>query len=517
MLKIIIVMVILSKNAVGLNPEGGDFVKLKNCVAHTIQNIFDKNKPLLFLSDVGGAFPFPDAITNPYAIANKRDSIRPDDFDRIFSNDGNIVAHFVNGSEFYTFSLLIQLLNRQLENSLLFITRVGSVNEFERIFKRLWQWNFYNVAVIGYTQTNADKRFSITSWASATRRKNLSSVAFGGGTQTVNSLLENPVNDFTNIIRPSQHVNFNTEPITIVYTHLYTVCLWCVPPPKRISPLLVLKIIFKPLVWLLIVLAVCLTSLGWWLVYNLFRKTSEIGWSDIFFDVYSITMLASTTRVPVRSALRYAFISYVVYVIHIQAAFTSNLVNILTIPQYEAQIKNLKDLADSNLPILVSEDTNRWLRHIEIKNPLYKTIHDRFVVLNMSSYVSSVRMKYSTNHTSLWFSDDFKTFGRNYQIMSDFYFIDNSISGTIRYVFYGYSKVNLWPAFNLGVTSLIETGIVDHFNKLFVQIDEEDDWEYDSKTTVITIKHLCSVFVLWGLGLLLAFLVFLIELLVKIF
>ncbi|KAF5301870.1 hypothetical protein FQR65_LT08702 [Abscondita terminalis] len=444
-MKKLFAVLVLLKAAIGLKHFVKQQMELNSCVVHTINNIFNENNSILFVSEVGEEFGFLDEFTNPYAIANTYGVQRPEAITNLFLNNHNVVAHFVHMKE---------------------------------LSKFIYFWNSIIQTI----------RFMLNATENLSRGSHLTVVLGYFG-------------DF--------------KSGTFTFPFYYDDVVWSVPIPNRIPPPVVLKLVFKPTLWLLVIVSLILTSFAWWLVAKIFKENIWNNLDDTILDVYSITMLGSSSDVPIKWAMRYAFLSYVIYAIHIQTAFTSNLTQILTIPKYEPHIKNLKDLADSNLPIFVKYRIQLWLNSTETKSVLHKTINDKVFGLTQVEFHKLILDKSLNNYCSIWNRDEFDYFRKSgYKRYR--YFVDNTFSGSSKYAFFLHNAtINLWPAFKASLEVLTESGIVSYRNNILKYFDKQYSTIMDDGYVDMTIEHMCSIFAIWGLGLCLAFVIFLSELLIS--
>ncbi|KAF5301873.1 hypothetical protein FQR65_LT08705 [Abscondita terminalis] len=534
-----LIMFVYIENILAIKFETGNYVPLKNCVAHTIANIFHQENFLLFLTDIGDEFAFPDTIKNPHVIANVNG------FDDFVANT-NVIAHF----EYY--QGLSEICVGQLQkNTILFITHYKTIDDIKNVFGLLWRCSFYNVVVIGYNYffepiavysdqfamgNKCGEHFEqfIIIGCNSTKtvrfpnifRKYPNCKLVYENNQLIEQVRSIKVNYTTyyllEIIARKLNMTFKNEDVKIKKTSdffvyprhnaitdlsdrttlpiYYDDTVWTVPAPKQIPPLTALKLIFKPLLWL-------------------FIATYLPSCFDAFFDVYSTTLLGSTTHIPTHSALRFGLITYVIYAIHIQTAFTSNLVKILTIPQYEPHIRNLEGLVESNLSILIRDDIFLWFNSAETKSDLQNTIYNKLAVLSREEFDNNVLGDDFNNCSSVWILELFKHYSRKFNKTFQ-YFADNTFTGTIKYSFSADFKVNIWYGFNRAVTNALETGLVDFLIKIVNRAEMRYKRDYgllkiaqDDKI-VITMEHACPVFAILCLGLSLSLIAFLIEALV---
>ncbi|KAK4878753.1 hypothetical protein RN001_011259 [Aquatica leii] len=142
-----------------------------------------------------------------------------------------------------------------------------------------------------------------------------------------------------------------------------------------ISPIKTLFIIFKIEVWIMIIVSLGLTTLALWLIFSFDKKQFSIfKFADIWFNVFLATIWGYFVAVPKNIKARYIIMCYLVYQIHIQTGFTSNLVNVLTTPQYEPGIQNLEELVKSNLSIITTPFSENYFTHVEKSNSIYSKI-----------------------------------------------------------------------------------------------------------------------------------------------
>ncbi|KAF5276608.1 hypothetical protein FQA39_LY18572 [Lamprigera yunnana] len=151
-------------------------------------------------------------------------------------------------------------------------------------------------------------------------------------------------------------------------TFMEDVLVWTIPSPKKLDSLEVFKLIFKWNSWILIFLSFIFTSFMWWAI----SSCKSLTGSSAVLNVYSLTITGAIPTVPKCFSLRCLFLTYVIYAIHIQTGFTSNLVNLLTVPQYSV-IKTIEELVDTNLPILIPHRS---------ANILLNTTHEESGILN---------------------------------------------------------------------------------------------------------------------------------------
>ncbi|KAF5301863.1 hypothetical protein FQR65_LT08695 [Abscondita terminalis] len=544
------------KIVAGLNLETDYGPAIKNCVANTIKNIFDEEKTLLFLADRDGNYAFPDNISNPYAIAHMDVLKDANHYATMLSNDQNIVAHVV---QLYKIVSLLNILKRRSpKNTILFVMHCKDIEGVKKMFMWLWTYKVYNVVIIGYnihyhpalyysdqfaTANQCGEKFQhfVIGDCNSTEKYQFPRVLkkyphcnivdgrpdlktfynkfnFAYTAQLLFKMSVYLLNASSNVERSSHLVVYSTDivrayqsaPVTIpIY---YDDIVWSVPLAKLRPLIAILKIVFKPMMWLVVALAFIFTVIAWWFLAKL-TKLNNNRFLDVLFDVYSITMLGSVENVPNGSTLRYVFIAYVIYAIHIQTAFTSNLIQIFTIPQYEPHIQNLQDLASSNYSILIRGDISHCMNSVDTKNPLHQKIYNKLIALDTMEFDKRVLYRTLHNYSAVWVRDNFN-FYKSHKNVRCHHFVDNSFSGSFKYVFYEHSTACLWPAFKKVITLLTETGFLERCNQVFARV-YRSYLSVEENNIALSIAHLSSVFVICGVGLFCAFIIFQLELLIK--
>ncbi|KAF5301709.1 hypothetical protein FQA39_LY10640 [Lamprigera yunnana] len=234
--------------------------------------------------------------------------------------------------------------------------------------------------------------------------------------------------------------------------------IWTVPPPKRIDPMVVFKIVYKPFVWTLILVTFLSTSTIWWFVSYCSRPTN---FSSALLNVYSLTIFGFINKIPTVLSLRVIFIAYVIYAIHIQSIFVSNLVKMLTIPQYEHGINNLEELAASDVPILIDVYNTALFQAKMPNNSLYTKVTNKFRSLSFEELGVSMRNQTVIDHNSV-----FIIFDMLYQLVQTgkpkFHIIvDSKLIGEEQRIFLTKDESPFLHILNNIVNMLLESGLIN--------------------------------------------------------
>ncbi|KAK4878624.1 hypothetical protein RN001_011130 [Aquatica leii] len=544
---------------------------LQNCVKQTMEKVFNYDDTILFVNFESEDI-FPGTISNPYVILNY--SVNEDIIytDKVISNKINTVLHLKNYTNKQLFTLGTLQPVRPHHRSIpptkttIFITYISAVNNLTDIFLLLWINNIINVAVIVYDPNNNFKVYYANPNAPANEcatkfkdfvatdcnstftyefpkiMRKYPSCTLGLLTTedmapyvsrskiiTLTVYTVKAVSELLNIslkqrfmfdanLTETFYLMINSPISTVTGTSTVSFfqdqMIWVVPVPKKISVWTVLTIVFKPIVWALVVSALLITSTIWWLMLKVYPSNENFNnFIDVFFDVYAITVLGSTNRPPTAFTLRLIFLMYVVYSIHIQTAFTSNLVTLLTVPQYTNQIKNVEDIASSDIPIFIIDNVS--FATIKRKD-IYKSVSTRIEHPSENAVRNMIRQSNNYNYSVFLLGDLFYLYKQGAE--SDInYFLDDSDSGTIQFALWLPNFSYFWYSLNEIIVRLIESGRISRIENLFRdgrkhyyhRLSEIDAAIYER--VVITLNHLCSIFAIWGIGLILAVFVFIGE------
>ncbi|KAK4875476.1 hypothetical protein RN001_011898 [Aquatica leii] len=171
------------------------------------------------------------------------------------------------------------------------------------------------------------------------------------------------------------------------YTHDM---VWLVPLPKRMSSIEALVHIFKIELWIFVIITTILTIFIWWIILSVTKNRiciEDLG--NIAVKIIYVTIWGSINKIPRSSTLKYIILIYIIYVVHIQTAFTSGLIKALTTPLYDRGIENLNDLDVSELPIYVKPFSINYLL-TDSNSTLMTAITKKMLHIN------------TTNNNELW-------------------------------------------------------------------------------------------------------------------
>ncbi|KAF5284170.1 hypothetical protein FQR65_LT00170 [Abscondita terminalis] len=251
------------------------------------------------------------------------------------------------------------------------------------------------------------------------------------------------------------------------------------------------------------------TSMTWWAFTCV--QTVACPWNHFclsVLNVWCLTLCGCIKTPPTVRHLKSIFFLYLFFVIVIQAAFKSNLIKAITVPKFESDMKTIKDVANSKLPLTTFSVVEELFFKKRIpESDLYTKISEK-VECSYRGLEDSILYK-NCSHVSLrYILEMFKTSTN----LKPNYFADNSATGTYK-ASIGLAKGHFFTESlqNLRLT-LIESGV---YSKVIYDFYHEHQWQLDedekSYLVILTFRHLHLTFSLWGIGLIIATVVFLIE------
>ncbi|KAF5284168.1 hypothetical protein FQR65_LT00168 [Abscondita terminalis] len=269
--------------------------------------------------------------------------------------------------------------------------------------------------------------------------------------------------------------------------------------------------VFDNITWVMITLIFLTTSMFWWISVSIETNNYSVNQMCLsFLNVWCLTLCGCIKAPPALRFLRSIFVIYLFYVMIIQAAFKSNLIQTLTTSQEYKPIKNIRDAANSDLTLTVAEEIVEvfFVKNLP-QHSLYTQIRNK-LVHNYRGLEDVIDYK-NCNHVTIRSYLEEYQFYKNTKVN---YFIDNSLTG--------YYKIYIGLAFNHFFTKslrritqlLIEAGL---HSKIVSDFCHEYYRRFDNKINetssliVLTVKDLYWVFFIWGIGIFTSCIVFVIE------
>ncbi|KAF5279962.1 hypothetical protein FQA39_LY18183 [Lamprigera yunnana] len=279
-----------------------------------------------------------------------------------------------------------------------------------------------------------------------------------------------------------------------------------VPFGKKIAEWHTFKRIFRQITWVSIMIAFLVTSVAWWWISKFHTP----------FNIYS----GFATNVPSIVSLRFLLIAYVIYLIHIQTAFTSNLTRLLLLPTYESSIGTLEELADSKIDIVVPVNIYNYFHNYKRGDPLYNKIKNKLRLLPMENYQTLV-LTNATIFENNAFLDNFDEVIKQSKINVK-QFVDNSVLTMPYYCLNTNPGSYMLASIDKIATILLESGLIDYQMKSYRNYvrNYKYHWNVANSTRKekinITMKHLYPVYILWVIGMGIATFVFILEIVVNL-
>ncbi|KAF5273858.1 hypothetical protein FQA39_LY00973 [Lamprigera yunnana] len=277
----------------------------------------------------------------------------------------------------------------------------------------------------------------------------------------------------------------------------------------RIFPFKSIMLLFQKEVWILTIFMFIVVIVTWWLIVTLNISTPGLSQLyHVFIDITSLTICGTISSIPKMKMLRYIFVMYSLYALIIQTAFKTNLIKVLTFPQYSTRITSTQQLFDLNLPIYIfSHVYEIVLYHDDLQDSAYKKLRKRLqTTTNYSQWYGAVQ----TYRNSVFLLPQVSySYLKGNDTKHTNIFIDNSILGSIQTVFKTYKGHYFIHNLHETITMLDESGIYQKFfeNYHFIRMETDEVEEI----VPLNLLHLHFIFTLWIFGLLFAFAAFILE------
>ncbi|KAK4873880.1 hypothetical protein RN001_013240 [Aquatica leii] len=291
--------------------------------------------------------------------------------------------------------------------------------------------------------------------------------------------------------------------------------VWLVPVPIRISPFKALVSVFTVDIWILIIVIMMFTAIFWWLGKVLLERNEYLKkLYFVFIEMVSATINASVSVMPQTVALKILVVSYIIYIIHIQAIYTSNLIRIFTNPPYEDSIDTLEDLANSDLTIYSSRALKLFYKtntlfEVELSN---KILSKLVIVTN---YTNSIEEGSRFRNCAIVIYEQELLSHKTDVLLLMKKIVDNRLTGKRHHQFFIRKGSFFLDVINRIIAIGVESGILDKAGeKIRFQVSKiinvNENME-DSDPVVLTMEHVYVVFVLWIAGMIIAIIVFIFE------
>lgn len=281
---------------------------------------------------------------------------------------------------------------------------------------------------------------------------------------------------------------------------------WIIQKPDKLSNIKIIASVFNKDIWIYNIIAFvtyyCVVLI--WIKY----KNDFFATSSLLLDLYRITVVSSLNKLPETGLLKCLIFCYIYFTYHINIYFQAKLGSILTAPLYEKEITTFEELANSTfIPVDFYEMSRRMLNNSESyasmklfnRSILYRdTERDRIkFVLEHKNTAIIINCKITRNLTNA-----------HEELLSKF-----PDKGVIP-IYVTYCMVYGSPfiaLFNQVIRGVVEGGLVIKWlsdNKKFSFLPAQN------YNVVLTLDHVKAANIIIFLGLMLAFTIFLFEILV---
>ncbi|XP_031347926.1 uncharacterized protein LOC116174192 [Photinus pyralis] len=292
--------------------------------------------------------------------------------------------------------------------------------------------------------------------------------------------------------------------------------LWLVPHPEQVVGLRVFSKVFKWTTWLLIVCAFIATVSTWAII--LFRKSKCEDLVKIIFDVLSLTIYGLMKPMPKVSLLRFVILIYILSFINIQTAFICKLIPVLTVPIYERSIQTLEELLEAGYQIYTAKEIKDvYFKRTESSDTLYSNIKGNLQAFCEKDYDGCLRMLMLYNNISVLVPAYTL---ENWQTNNGFTFhhviVNDKVVENIQLTFVSRYNQYIMDSANIVIKRLIEGGFylkrerdIDEYHRKSAQLREPSN-----DPVALNLSHVYGIFIIYGFGISIAVLVFILELLV---
>ncbi|XP_031351678.1 uncharacterized protein LOC116176970 [Photinus pyralis] len=327
-------------------------------------------------------------------------------------------------------------------------------------------------------------------------------------------------NEGYRLLKSTTHISVTWTNSILLWRYMITgpimTCdiVWLVPMAVPTSTMNVFLLVVTYDLWIAIVIVFICVSLTWCLIVSYSQGFSFNTLCYAFLSVWSLTISGNVSQMPRSFALRITFLCYLIYVIHVQCGLTSNMATVLTKPRIGFQIRNLEQLADSQLPIYIFKYFGK--KHFPFRSTgskLYMQLEKELRGVDETGLAYSVKdVSDHRNCAVITTKEDLHEIEREMSYKSGAYKIwDNSMTGAAATRFVLIADHYFTPTLNSFVSTMFESGIGNKrkldFYKQYPKRTEVEDIE-DGE---LTLRHITFAFVILGCGLGISCLVFCCE------
>uniref|UniRef100_A0A1Y1K8X7 Ionotropic glutamate receptor C-terminal domain-containing protein n=1 Tax=Photinus pyralis TaxID=7054 RepID=A0A1Y1K8X7_PHOPY len=296
-------------------------------------------------------------------------------------------------------------------------------------------------------------------------------------------------------------------------SHVYTrdIIVWIVPPTTAISALEILAVNFDLEVWILVSVIFAIFTMAW---YVLDKFKTSLG--EIVLKTFGITLFGSTSRITQSSKLRFVILCYIIYSVHIQTAYVSNLMRLMSSPPRRQPIRNLKELLEADIPMCMDSSATYVSNSHMV--PEIRKIYDKIVVRScpIRSHDPRVLLERWSARPNFSIAIPLKTLhalALDLRLRIPNYFIDKHILPPLMQTFaYGRSG-SIIDSLNIIIDRLIDSGLYDKLDRDRSSYDDSKRRELpqDEEVVALSLEHLNGIFIVFCFGMVLSIMAFIGE------
>ncbi|KAK4873610.1 hypothetical protein RN001_012970 [Aquatica leii] len=519
---VIILIFVSSKFAVGFNATTDD--SYLSCVLDTIKQLFKEEETVHFICETCEDF-IPSKLKNPYVIININKKLPT------YRHIKNIIIQVESVTVLQEVAKIMEsdnTVNKQFIQCLVITNNINHSDAFQILWKVLvinviliTQQN--NLYVIKQANPYDDGNYcgnntNIINTQNCSTKIILKKVKQLNGYE-LNVTIRGSLNNFMVDAKPPMLFIsppfYYGHPSYDLTNHYYSENnVWLVPAPIRMSPFKALVSVFTIDIWILIIGFMMFTTVFWWLVKVFSERNRYFDkFCFVFIEMVSATINASVNVIPQLTSLKILVLFYIIYIIHIQTIYTSNLIRIFTNPPYEDPIKNFEDLSNSDLPIYCGGTIKMFLKENTVHEvDLSNKILSKLMVSNDTTYIEEgVRFR---NCAYVMYEEDLLLCKTDDLLLMK-KMVDNRLTGKRNHPFFVRKGSFFLEVVNRVIAIGVESGILDkarekvrfQVSKL-ITVNENMD---DSDPVVLTMEHVYVVFVLWIVGMIISIIAFCFE------
>lgn len=316
-----------------------------------------------------------------------------------------------------------------------------------------------------------------------------------------NSLLHRRFDTAIIMITKSQNV---VERMDSTYIFIYDPEVWIVPQPTSINKIQLVVSAFDSVIWFLMLFtAITLISV----LYFKAKFTKDFRLqrlSNCVLSVINATLVAQTYYWPMELLSEIMMVLYLLYTMNICYLYQAKLISILTMPGFARGIRNLEELLDSNLEIIL----HVHLYHVLMKyhsNELMEKVVNRSKTTDLNGILRLGMVANRTNIASV--------------VMESYFDVNQELKSKVKTL----SKQHLTPA-TLYFPMRRGHFLFEPINDLIIKILEagfQNKWQSNIKEIkfskqnngfiALNLEHLGGAFYILGFGLVVGVVLFVWE------